>query len=272
MALDFSSLQGLQGQANQASSEASTLAANSPGLLQQLQSNLTGIFAKDNPLIEARGQALADFLSTPARARAEFLPTNMAQVEGSGLNLSPTQQNAVTTSHQSAALAPLAGLNQIITGIYGNVPQIVQNAGNIYQSQIQAAQLRAQQLQQQYENAFSQLLEQEKSRQFDTEQARLSRGSGSGTGLDLSSILGLMGGGQQQLPQEGLAIQSARDRLAAQFDQRVPAPTGSRAPLSQQVQALPSSGLSFGLPKSFGEFGQRLGAWKDLLIGGLTGR
>lgn len=206
--MDFSSLQPLQSQATSASNDASSLAQNVPNLLQSLQSNLTSIFSKDNPVIEARGQALADFLSTPSRARAEYLPTNMRQVEGSNLNLSPTQQDAITTSRSSAALAPLAGLNQTIMGIYGNIPQMVGKAGDIYSAQVTAAQNRAANLQKQYENSYQQILEQEKARQFNEQEARLGKASAadsSGLG-DLSSIIAaLYGGGQnQQDPLAGL--------------------------------------------------------------------
>src|SRR3990167_7948121 len=182
--LDLSSLAGIKGQASAAVEQVANLTQATPGLLQQLQGNLTSIFAKDNPLIQARGQALSDFLSTPARARAEYLPANLPQVEGSNLNLSPTQQNALTTARSSAALAPLAGLNQIITGIYGNIPQMVQNASGLYQGQIQAAQLRANQLQQQYENELNEILKQEATRQFNIQEQRLGKAS-SGSGLNL---------------------------------------------------------------------------------------
>ena len=191
--LDLTSLQPLQQQIGQTSGQAASLAEGTPGLLQQLKSNLTSIFAKDNPLIAARGTALQDFLNASSQSRVATLPQNLPTVEGSQLNLSPTQQNAITTARESAALAPLAGLNQIITGIYGNIPQMVQNAAGIYQAQVQAAQLRASQLQQQYENAFQELLQQEKVRQFNIQESRLGGGS---KGLDLSSLLNLPGGGQ----------------------------------------------------------------------------
>lgn len=196
--LDFSSLQGLQGQANQASNDAASLAQNTPGLLDQLRSNLTTIFAKDNPVIEARGQALADFLSTPQRARAEFLPSNLPQVEGSNLNLSPTQQDAIVAARHSAALAPLAGLNQIITGIYGNIPELVGKAGDIYQSQIQAAQIRAQMLQQQYQNSLNALIAEENAKQEQARQEEIRRefditqtqkNKGVSSGIDYSPLL-----------------------------------------------------------------------------------
>ncbi len=200
----------LQQQAKSAAGDVANLTAGAPGLLQDLKANLTSIFSKNiaNPLGgsgtlgEARGQALADFLSTPARARAEFLPTNLPMIEGSNLNLSPTQQNAITTSRRSAALAPLAGLNQIITGLFGNVPGIVGEAGDVFQSQVQAGELRAGSAQQAFQNALSLARDEEARRQFDVQESRLGRDSGGGLSEALLQILSQSGilGGQDGRP------------------------------------------------------------------------
>lgn len=152
--LDTSSLAPYAQAAQSASSNAQSLATSAPQMLQQLKANLTQIFTKDNPVMQARDNALQTYLNTPSQARADLLGSNLPNVEGSALTLSPTQQNAIVTARQNAALVPLAGLNQVVTQQYGNIPQLVQNAGNIYQGQIQSAQIASQSAQQQYQNAF----------------------------------------------------------------------------------------------------------------------
>lgn len=203
--LDLTSLQPYKAQASSAANEAANLASSTPSLLQQLQSNLTSIFAKDNPYIAERGKALETFLNAPSQSRVSTLPQNLPTVEGSNLNLSPTQQNAITTARQNAALVPLAGLNQLVTGLYGNIPGIVQGAGDIYSAQTRAAELRSQMAQQQYQNALQELLEAEKTRQFNVKESRLGQTSG-GDGLDSLSqlLLGQLAGGSQTISLDNL--------------------------------------------------------------------
>lgn len=152
-----------------ASNNLANLSESSPSLLQSLQKNLVGIFTKDNPLINERENALTTYLSTPSATRASLLSSNLPVVAGSNLNLSPTQQNAIVQGREAAALAPLAGLNQAVTGMYGNIPQMVSNAGDIYKSLIGAATTRAQSARQNYEDLFNMLKTNE---QFDIEKEK----------------------------------------------------------------------------------------------------
>lgn len=136
---DTLDLTGLRSGAQAASSELANLQTSVPGMLRDLKSSLTSIYAKDNPLIQARDEALSRFLSGGDVARAELLPQNLPQVAGSPLTLSPTQQNAIVSSRQAANLAPLLGLNQAVVAGYGNIGDIVSGAADIYQAQIGAA-------------------------------------------------------------------------------------------------------------------------------------
>lgn len=173
MNTDFSQLDPLKQDITTAQTQAANLTEKAPGLLESLRQNLINVFSKNNPIIAERDTALSNFLSSGAKARAETLPSALPEVAGSQLNLSPTQQNAIVESRRSAALAPLAGLNQIVSAMYGNIPQIVSSAGNIYQSQIEAAGKRAQLAQQSYENAFRELQQKEAIRQFNVQEGRL---------------------------------------------------------------------------------------------------
>ena len=182
--MDDIDLTGLRTKAASSSNQLATLTESAPKMLNDLRSSLTQVFSKDNPLIQERDQALSTFLSTPANTRSQLLPQNLPQVEGSFLNLSPTQQNAIVTSRSNAALAPLLGLNQAVTAGYGGIGDIVSGAGTGLQALVQAEKIRADQAQQAFQNALAQ-----------QEEARL--GATSNTGFDLSSILSLIGGFQQ---------------------------------------------------------------------------
>ena len=140
-----------------------------PGLLSGLKQNLTSIFAKDNPMIQERRNLLQDFLSIGERTRADILPSNLPVVAGSPLNLSPTQQSAIEASRTAASLAPLASLNNLIVGQYGNIGDILSNTAQMYQSQVGAAQTRVQGAQGLYEQLFGEQQEQERTRQFNEE-------------------------------------------------------------------------------------------------------
>lgn len=145
----------LQSQAMAASNDVGRLQSSAPTLINELKKNLVSIYAKDNPIMQARDAALSDFLSTPARARADMLPTNMAQIEGRNLTLSPTQQNAITTSRSSAALAPLMGLNQIVQAGYGSIGDIIGNAASLYEGELGAAKTRADSLMDFYKESLA---------------------------------------------------------------------------------------------------------------------
>lgn len=177
-------LDTLKSNAYTAASQANDISANAPSMLQSLKQNLVGIFSKDNPVMGARETALADYLSTPQRARADLLPTNMPLIEGRNLTLSPTQQDAIVASRNAAALAPLAGLNEIIKAQYGNIGDIVQGAAGIYDATSRNAQNNATNLLNLYKAAI------------DEYQAKKAAASGSGglLGDNLAAILSLIRG------------------------------------------------------------------------------
>lgn len=252
-------LQGLQTGAKAASDELSSLQGGAPSMLAALKQNLVSIYAKDNPLMQERNQALSTFLSTPNNTRASLLPGNLPQVEGSNLNLSPTQQNAIVGARSNAALAPLLGLNQAVTAGYGTIGDIVQGAAGDLQARVQAAQTKAQNAMELYKQAVQE-------DQFARQEARLSKTAGSGTG-DLSGLLAAILGSQQE-NQTGVGKPDP-----AQFDE-IEQGQSFTGPVSQQIQALPSSGISFGLPDLgglAGGGGERLKAWGNTIFGGLTG-
>lgn len=182
-------LTGYRTQAEGAINDVATRQEGVPALLSDLRKNLTTIFAKDNPLIAKREGLLSDYLSSGARTRADILPGNLSMVAGSPLNLSPTQQSAIESARSAAAFAPLAGINQLITGEYGNLADILSNTANIYGSQIEGAKTRASGLLDLYKAAISE------------KEAERKAAESSG-GLDLSAlaaILQILGGGDGEV-------------------------------------------------------------------------
>ena len=180
-------LTGYKTRADEALSAASSLEAGAPALLGELRKNLVSVFSKDNPLIQKREQLLGDFLSTGARSRAEMLPRNLPTVAGSPLNLSPTQQAAIESGRSSAAFAPLASINQLITGEYGNLADILSNAATMQQAQIGAAKTRASGLMELYRLTLA-----------EEEEKRQRAQSGGNDLLTQLAALGLLPGGHVQ--------------------------------------------------------------------------
>lgn len=187
MADTLTDITGVRQKAQASIEDLSNLQASSPGILADLKKNLTSVFAKDNPMIAKREGYLADYLSSGAKTRASMLPSNLPVVAGSPLNLSPTQQASIESGRSAAAFAPLASINQLITGEYGTLGDLLTNAASIFQNQIEAAKLKTAGYGDLYKTMIA---EQEANRKA------------SESGLDFSSILTLLkllqGGGQTE--------------------------------------------------------------------------
>ena len=253
-------------QAYEATNQAGDLQTSAPGLLSQLKQNLVGIFAKDNPLIQERNTALSNYMSAASQSRADVLPGAMPTVEGRPLTLSPTQQDAITTARMSSAFAPLAGWNEILKGMYGNIGDIVSGAGNIYGNAITGVQNRASSLIDLYKTAV--------------DEARVAQGTGSfGSDPVFQAILSsLLGGGmgpanaqqpsiddifstQETQPQETATQQLARTAptpsqlggvglFGSQLPQVNFAQPSNISGLDQYLRPAVNSGLTLGVPTS----------------------
>lgn len=258
--MDTSSLQPYKDAYSSAQNDVANQTSSAPTLLNQLQQNLTSIFAKDNPFIADRGVALQNYLNAPSQSRVSTLQQNLPSVAGSNLTLSPTQQDAITTSSRNAALVPLLNLNQVVTGMYGNIPQMVGKAGDLYNSQIQAAQARAQGAQTSLAQAMAELKAEEDKRQYEKTLAEKARefnieqrnkvstaGVPSSFFQDLTNSMGLGGGGNSRPPLDA-------------FDQPVYGPPDSYAPQNQPKINKQPSYLSDTL-SGLGTIGQNIGNW-----------
>lgn len=181
----------LKANVDTANQEATSIQQNIPGLLSGLKSNLNSIFTRDNPMFAERENALKTFLNTPSQTRSSLLPQNLPMVEGSNLNLSPTQQNAITTASRNAALVPLAGLNQSIVGQSGNIGDMLSNASNIYQTQAEIAKQKALNALNLYKTGID---------EYNALTARQRANEGSGGGDLGSTLAAILGQTQQERP------------------------------------------------------------------------
>ena len=176
-------LESLRSGADTASSQASAMQASLPSVLTELKGSLNQIFNKDNPLVKERTGYLENYLSAGDKARASYLPQN------SGFAYSPTELNALVSGRQASALAPLAGVNQMLVGQYGGLKDYLGQAKDLFQARTQAAYENAQRMRQQYgdavarqqqefENKMAQDKFNEDVRQFNAQESRLGKGSG----------------------------------------------------------------------------------------------
>lgn len=192
-------------QASDASTQATTEAGNLPNILQELKGNLNSIFSKDNPLMQQREGALSTYLSAGDQARASYLPTNSGQV------FSPTQLQALVSSRQAAALAPLTGLNSIITNQGGGLNDILSNAKDLFTAKVAADTQNAQRLQDLYklQTANHSVVEANGHKYLiDNGTGKIisdlgtATTAGSGLGIDLSSLFGGGNGATPTAPTE----------------------------------------------------------------------
>ena len=137
-------LESLRSGADTASLQASTMQASLPSVLTELKGSLNEIFNKDNPLVKERTGYLENYLSAGDRARASYLPQN------SGFAYSPTELNALVSSRQASALAPLASVNQMLIGQYGGLKDYLGQAKDLFSARVQAAYENAQRMRQRY--------------------------------------------------------------------------------------------------------------------------
>ena len=174
-------LESLRSGADTASLQASTMQASLPSVLQELKGSLNEIFNKDNPLVKERTGYLENYLSAGDRARASYLP------QKSGFAYSPTELNALTSSAQASALAPLATVNQMLMGQYGGLKDYLGQAKDLFSARVQAAYENAQRMRQRYGDEVARQ-QQEFENNLALQEFALKK-KGSGTGLGLSTTL-----------------------------------------------------------------------------------
>lgn len=234
----------LRDQAYTAANTTADLQGVAQPMLDQLKQNLVGIFAKDNPIIGARNDALAGYLSSNANTRASLLPSNAGDVPGIAgrpLTYSPTQQDAIVSSRNAAALAPLVGYNEILKGMYGNIGDLVGNAGNIYNSTIQGSASRASGLMDLYKQAVA---EDQFNQQMQLEKQKATQSAAPLLPPELLAALLDGGGGQVQ----GARTQdlSRLSKYETPVKQAVPAKAQPKVNLQSTIKAAGPAGIPGG--------------------------
>src|SRR3990167_5018091 len=106
-----------------------------PDLAQKLREALTSKFTTANPLYAQRESAQQEFLNAPSKARADI--SQMQQT--SGIPLSPTQQESITSGRRSAAFAPLSSANLMLGGAFGGLENIIGGGVKAFEAAAKAA-------------------------------------------------------------------------------------------------------------------------------------
>ena len=154
-----------------------------PDLAQKLREALTTKFSTNNPLFAQRESAQQEFLNAPSKARADI--STMQQT--SGVPLSPTQQESITSARRSAAFAPLSSANLMLGSAFGGLEGIIKSGTEAFTSAAEAKTKRADLL----SELRKQNLETEfKNKQLALDFAKLNKGTGS-DGLSLSNLLAI---------------------------------------------------------------------------------
>ncbi|OGO14261.1 MAG: hypothetical protein A2Y53_03905 [Chloroflexi bacterium RBG_16_47_49] len=184
-----------------ASNQAISFREQLPDLEQKLREALITKF-QGNPLFTQREQAQQGFLNAPSQARADI--SQMQQT--SGVPLSPTQQEAITSARRSAAFAPLSSANLLLGGAFGGLEGIVGSGVKAFESAAGAQTERA--------NLMNQMRQQEIERQFKERELALKS-----TGSNQPSLSQL------------LAIANYMKPTAGQVNEAINAESGKKAVL-----------------------------------------
>ena len=143
-----------------ASNQAISFKEQLPDLADKIRSALMSKFA-ENPLFAQRESAMGSFLAAPAQARADIAQKQRE----TGVPLSPTQQEAITSSRRAAAYAPLETSSAMLSTSLGGMEDIVGRGVSAFTSAATAQTERA--------NLMNKLREQEIERQFKEKQLAL---------------------------------------------------------------------------------------------------
>lgn len=105
----------------------------------QLQMNLSAIFNKDNPLIPQTQQATSNFLDTTKNIANQFTPSasNPNNVNGVPLAMPGSAVESLISGQEGGKLAYLGSLDAILKGMYGSIPEQLQNYKDYQQLQLQ---------------------------------------------------------------------------------------------------------------------------------------
>jgi len=210
MVVDFSQAEAARNTAQTAASEAGAYNTKGITLADELRKALATKYGESGIPTDT-AQARSNYMATPDQTRADLA----SQVKG-GTIFSPSQQQAIMSSKLSSALVPLAGANMVNNAAYGGIGEMVDAGTRSWQAATQQKTLEAQMAQQQYENVLKQLTTQASMKEPEqlygvnvpgmgmmnlspAEAISLyghmkSGAGGGGGGLDLSSLMSLMGG------------------------------------------------------------------------------
>lgn len=150
MAVSTSDLEQYRNQANTALTSATNFSAASPNVESELRDALASKFTSYKQPIEQRSQAMADYLSSGANARA-----NYADPESENFVFNPYQRAKLVANAQSQAYQPYASLSDYINLGMGTVSDLAKQGAGIYSTEANRQVGLANAAQQQFQNALS---------------------------------------------------------------------------------------------------------------------
>jgi hypothetical protein len=173
-----------------------------PDLTQKLREALMTKFSTNNPLFAQRETAQQQFLNAPSQARADI-----SQMQQGGTILSPTQQEAITSSRRSAAFAPLSSANLMLGSAYGGMEGIIKSGTDAFTA---AAESKTKQA-----NLLNELRKQEMDRMFKEKELQLQYAKlGSSQSKTASKELQKQQDALRSINEALSAIQNARNSLS----------------------------------------------------------
>lgn len=154
MATDFSSIEPLKQQANQAEDRALASSAAQYTLPQKLSDAINSRF-NNSQIVQQRQEAIKPVLTSAPRAREA-----VAGMVNSGTILSPTQQQSIIASRRAADVVPLISLNDMLSNQFGQIGSLVDAGTRGFQAQVASDQGAASLARERANSALSELIAQ----------------------------------------------------------------------------------------------------------------
>ena len=134
--------QGASQQAAQGYSQAVTNAATLPDMLKAA---LDKKFSEDNPLIQQRSGAAANYINEFTNAPLTVLPEN-----NQGMVFNPQAQANLIQGRRTSALIPMLNANELLSWQQGGIQNTVDSSTKMYQALAQSKAMEAEQARQKY--------------------------------------------------------------------------------------------------------------------------
>lgn len=183
-------LQTARGNYETAERQATTTEASAVSLPTMLRDALTKKFSADNPLVQGRERALENYIRVGDQAPLDVTPRSAGG--NADVIYTPGQQSALIGAKRASALAPLSTANYLLGLAEGGITDIVDSASRASLAEATRQRGNATLARQSYVDILDELSKRADEAYREKELALKGKESG---GLDIASLLALMGGG-----------------------------------------------------------------------------